>query len=158
METGIVYLRRNRLVELENQLIHLKTVERKDIAEKISEARSHGDLSENAEYDAAKEAQAHLEFKIGKLENLLSRVKILEPDDIPDGVAYILTAVRVLDLKTKEESTYTLVSPDEADFELDKISIISPLGKSLINKTVGEVAKVDVPAGIIEYKILEINK
>lgn len=158
METGIVYLRRNRLVELENQLIHLKTVERKDIAEKISEARSHGDLSENAEYDAAKEAQSHLELKIGKLENLLSRVKILEPDDIPDGVVYILTIVRVLDLKTKEESTYTLVSPDEADFELDKISIISPLGKSLINKKVGEVAKVDVPAGIIEYKILEITK
>jgi transcription elongation factor GreA len=158
METGIVYLRRNRLVELENQLIHLKTVERKDIAEKISEARSHGDLSENAEYDAAKEAQSHLELKIGKLENLLSRVKILEPDDIPNGVVYILTIVRVLDLKTKEESTYTLVSPDEADFELDKISIISPLGKSLINKKVGEVAKVDVPAGIIEYKILEITK
>jgi transcription elongation factor GreA len=158
METGIVYLRRNRLVELENQLIHLKTVERKDIAEKISEARSHGDLSENADYDAAKEAQSHLELKIGKLENLLSRVKILEPDDIPNGVVYILTIVRVLDLKTKEESTYTLVSPDEADFELDKISIISPLGKSLINKKVGEVAKVDVPAGIIEYKILEITK
>lgn len=158
MEQGIVYLRRNRLVELENQLIHLKTVERKDIAEKISEARSHGDLSENAEYDAAKEAQSHLELKIGKLENLLSRVKILEPDDIPDGVVYVLTIVRVFDLKTKEESTYTLVSPDEADFELDKISIISPLGKSLINKKVGEVAKVDVPAGIIEYKILEITK
>jgi len=115
-------------------------------------------LSENAEYDAAKEAQSHLELKIGKLENLLSRVKILEPDDIPDGVVYVLTIVRVFDLKTKEESTYTLVSPDEADFELDKISIISPLGKSLINKKVGEVAKVDVPAGIIEYKILEITK
>jgi transcription elongation factor GreA len=158
MEQGIVYLRRNRLVELENQLIHLKTVARKEIAEAISEARSHGDLSENAEYDAAKEAQSHLELKIGKLENLLSRVKILEPDDIPDGVVYVLTIVRVFDLKTKEESTYTLVSPDEADFELDKISIISPLGKSLINKKVGEVAKVDVPAGIIEYKILEITK
>ncbi|MCX6158211.1 MAG: transcription elongation factor GreA [Ignavibacteriae bacterium] len=158
MEQGIVYLRRNRLVELENQLITLKTVARKEIAEAISEARSHGDLSENAEYDAAKEAQSHLELKIGKLENLLSRVKILEPDDIPDGVVYVLTIVRVFDLKTKEESTYTLVSPDEADFELDKISIISPLGKSLINKKVGEVAKVDVPAGIIEYKILEITK
>ncbi|MFZ4591170.1 MAG: transcription elongation factor GreA [Ignavibacteria bacterium] len=158
MEQGIVYLRRNRLVELENQLINLKTVARKEIAEAISEARSHGDLSENAEYDAAKEAQSHLELKIGKLENLLSRVKILEPDDIPNGVVYVLTIVRVFDLKTKEESTYTLVSPDEADFELDKISIISPLGKSLINKKVGEVAKVDVPAGIIEYKILEITK
>jgi len=158
MEQGIVYLRRNRLVELENQLIHLKTFARKDIAEKISEARSHGDLSENAEYDAAKEAQSHLELKIGKLENLLSRVKILEPDDIPDGIVYILTIVKVLDLKTNEEYKFTLVSPDEADFELDKISIISPLGKSLINKKVGEFAKVDVPAGIIEYKILEISK
>jgi transcription elongation factor GreA len=158
MEQGIVYLRRNRLVELENQLIQLKTQERKDIAEKISEARSHGDLSENAEYDAAKEAQGHLELKIGKLENLLSRVKILEPDDIPDGVVYILTIVKVLDMKNNEESTYTLVSPDEADFELDKISIVSPLGKSLINKKVGEIAEVNVPAGITKYKILEINK
>lgn len=158
MEQGIVYLRRNRLVELENQLRELKTNERKNIAEKIAEARSHGDLSENAEYDAAKEAQSHLEMKIGKLENLLSRVKIIEPEDIPSGEVYILTDVTVKDLKNGEIITFTLVSPDEADFELDKISVFSPLGKALMGKKVGEIAKVEVPAGIIEYEILEIKK
>lgn len=158
MEQGIVYLRRNRLVELEEKLRDLKMNERKSIAEKIAEARSHGDLSENAEYDAAKEAQSHLELKIGKLEHLLSRVKILEPDDIPDGEVFVLTDVKVKDLKQDEVITYTLVSPDEADFELDKISVVSPLGKALMGKKVGDIVKVEVPASVIEYKILEITK
>lgn len=158
MEQGIVYLKRNRLVELENQLREIKTVERKDIAEKIAEARSHGDLSENAEYDAAKEAQSHLEMKISKLENLLSRVKILEDEDIPEGVAYVLTEVTVLDIKNNEECTYTLVSPDEADFELDKISIVSPLGKAILGKKVGDIASFEVASGTIKYKILQIKK
>ncbi|MCE1165892.1 MAG: transcription elongation factor GreA [Bacteroidetes bacterium] len=158
MEQGIVYLRRNRLVELEEKLRDLKTNERKSIAEKIAEARSHGDLSENAEYDAAKEAQSHLELKIGKLENLLSRVKILEPDDIPNDEVFVLTEVKVKDLKHNEVITYTLVSPDEADFELDKISVISPLGKALMGKKVGDTVRVEVPANVLEYKILEISK
>ncbi len=158
MEQGIVYLKRNRLVELEEKLRFLKMNERKSIAEKIAEARSHGDLSENAEYDAAKEAQSHLELKIGKLENLLSRVKILEPDDIPDGEVFVLTDVKVKDIKRDEVITYTLVSPDEADFEQDKISVISPLGKALMGKKVGDIVKVEVPASELEYKILEINK
>ncbi len=158
MEQGIVYLKRNRLVELEEKLRYLKMNERKSIAEKIAEARSHGDLSENAEYDAAKEAQSHLELKIGKLENLLSRVKILEPDDIPDGEVFVLTDVKVRDMRHDEVITYTLVSPDEADFEQDKISVISPLGKALMGKKVGDIVKVEVPASVLEYKILEINK
>jgi transcription elongation factor GreA len=158
MEQGIVYLKRNRLVELENQLRELKTNERKSIAEKIAEARSHGDLSENAEYDAAKEAQSHLEMKIGKLEHLLSRVKIIEPEDIPSGEVYILTDVTVKDAKNGEVITFTLVSPDEADFELDKISVFSPLGKALMGKKPGELARVEVPAGVIEYEIIEIKK
>jgi len=158
MEQGIVYLKRNRLVELEEKLRFLKMNERKSIAEKIAEARSHGDLSENAEYDAAKEAQSHLELKIGKLENLLSRVKIHEPDDIPDGEVFVLTDVKVKDIKRDEVITYTLVSPDEADFEQDKISVISPLGKALMGKKVGDIVKVEVPASELEYKILEINK
>ena len=156
MDQGIVYLKRNRLVEIENELRELKTAERRSIAEKIAEARSHGDLSENAEYDAAKEAQSHLEFKISKLENLLSRVKILEPEDIPVGAVYMLTSVKVKDLKLNEEITFTIVSPEEADFELDKISVFSPIGKALMGKKTGEIVKVEVPAGIIEYKILEI--
>ncbi len=158
MEQGIVYLKRSRLVELEEKLRSLKMNGRKSIAEKIAEARSHGDLSENAEYDAAKEAQSHLELKIGKLENLLSRVKILEPDDIPDGEVFVLTDVKVKDINRDEIITYTLVSPDEADFEQDKISVISPLGKALMGKKVGDIVKVEVPASELEYKILEINK
>ncbi len=158
MEQGIVYLKRSRLVELEEKLRSLKMNGRKSIAEKIAEARSHGDLSENAEYDAAKEAQSHLELKIGKLENLLSRVKILEPDDIPDGEVFVLTNVKVKDINRDEIIVYTLVSPDEADFEQDKISVISPLGKALMGKKVGDIVKVEVPASELEYKILEINK
>ena len=158
METGTVYLKRTRLTELENELIDLKTNQRKAIAEKIAEARGHGDLSENAEYDAAKEAQSHLEMKIGKLENLLSRAKVVNPEDFPDGEVSVLCSVKVLDLKHKEEITFTLVSPDEADFELDKISIISPLGKALLGKKVEDIALVEVPDSKIEYKILEISK
>ena len=146
------------LTELENELIDLKTNQRKSIAEKISEARGHGDLSENAEYDAAKEAQSHLEMKIGKLENLLSRAKVVNPEDIPDGEVAVLCSVQVFDLNYKEEITFTLVSPDEADFELDKISITSPLGKALLGKKVGDIVLVEVPENKIEYKILKISK
>jgi transcription elongation factor GreA len=158
METGTVYLKRGRLTELENELIDLKTNQRKAIAEKIAEARGHGDLSENAEYDAAKEAQSHLEMKIGKLENLLSRAKVVNPEDFPDGEVSVLCSVQVIDLKHKEEITFTLVSPDEADFELDKISITSPLGKALLSKKVGDIVLVEVPDSKIEYKILKISK
>jgi transcription elongation factor GreA len=157
-QQGTVYLKRTRLVELEKELKELMTIERKKIADKIAEARSHGDLSENAEYDAAKEAQSHLEMKIGKLENLLSRVKIVELDDMPDNEVYILCSVKVLDVSNNEEITYTLVSPEEADFELDKISVASPVGKSMLGKKTGETVIVDVPDGKIEYKILEITK
>jgi transcription elongation factor GreA len=158
METGTVYLTRSRLTELENELIDLKTNQRKSIAEKIAEARGHGDLSENAEYDAAKEAQSHLEMKIGKLENLLSRAKVVNPEDIPEGEVAVLCSVQVLDLNYNEEITFTLVSPDEADFELDKISITSPLGKALLGKKVGDTVLVEVPDNKIEYKILKISK
>ncbi len=158
METGTVYLTIERLSELEKELIELKTNQRKVIAEKIAEARGHGDLTENAEYDAAKEAQTHLEMKIGKLENLLSRAKVVKPEEIPDDEVYILCSVQVLDLKHNEEITFTLVSPDEADFELDKISITSPLGKALLGKKVDDIVLVEVPGSKIEYKILKISK
>jgi transcription elongation factor GreA len=157
-QPDIVYLTRTRLVQLENELRDLKITERKSIAEKIAEARSHGDLSENAEYDAAKEAQSHLEMKIGKIENILSRVKIIEPTDMPDGEVYILSIVKVKDLSNGEVIAFTLVSPEEADFEVDKISITSPIGKALLGKKKNEVVEVNVPAGIIKYKILEISK
>jgi len=153
-----VYLTKERLIELEEELKNLKIKERKNIANKIAEARAHGDLSENAEYDAAKEAQSHLEMKIMKIENILSRVKIIAPEDMPDGEIYILSNVKVKDLNDNEEIEYTLVSPEEADFEEDKISVISPIGKAMLGKKVGETIEVNVPAGLIKYKILEINK
>lgn len=156
--SDVVYLTKSRLVELENELRELKTAGRKYIAEKIAEARSHGDLSENAEYDAAKEAQGHHEMKIGKLEMMLSRVKIISPEDMPNDEVYILSVVKVRDLILKEEITFSLVSPEEADFEQDKISVTSPIGKSLLGKRKNEIVEVEVPAGLIKYKILEISK
>ncbi|HEX2788293.1 MAG TPA: transcription elongation factor GreA [Ignavibacteria bacterium] len=156
--TGAVYLTRQRLTEIENELIDLKTNHRKSIAERIAEARAQGDLSENAEYDAAKEAQGHLELKIAKLENLLSRVTILNPEDITADEVRILSCVTIKDMSIKEEITYTLVSPEEADFEMDKISVTSPVGKSLLNKKVGDVVIVEVPAGTVKYEVLEITK
>jgi len=156
--SGAVYLKRNRLAELEEELIKLKTSGRKNMANKIAEARSHGDLSENAEYDAAKEEQTHLEMKINKIENILSRVKVLAPEDMPDGEVFVLANVKIKDITNKEEITYTLVSPEEADFEQDKISVVSPIGKAMLGKKVGDRIEVDVPIGKMKYEILEITK
>ena len=158
MEQGNVYLKRERLAELEQELIHLKTAMRKQIAEKISDARSHGDLSENAEYDAAKEEQSHLEMKIAKMENTLARAIVVESGNIPEDSVHILCNVKVLDITHKEEINFELVSPEEADFELDKISMVSPIGKALIGKKVNDTVSVDVGNGKIEYKILAISK
>lgn len=157
-QNGVVYLTRERLVELEKELHELKLNGRAEIAQKIGEARSHGDLSENAEYDAAKEAQQHLELKISKLEQTLSRARIIESKELPNDKVYILTIVKLQDIKTKEEVTYTLVSPEEADFEKNKISVTSPLGRGLMGKTAGETVKIQVPAGTLEYKILKISR
>lgn len=156
--SDVVYLTKTRLVEIENELKELKTNGRKAIAEKIAEARAHGDLSENAEYDAAKEAQSHHEFKIGKLEIMLSKVKIIKPEDMPENEVYILSVVKVLDVKLKEEITFSLVSPEEADFEMDKISVTSPIGKALLGKKKNEIVEVQVPDGVIKYKVLNISK
>ena len=155
---GIVYLTRERLVELEKELHELKLHGRAEMAQKIGEARSHGDLSENAEYDAAKEAQQHLELRIAKLEQTLSRTRIIESKELPNDKVYILSNVKLKDLKTGETVVYILVSPEEADFEKNKISITSPLGKGLMGKTEGEAIKIPVPAGTLEYKILEITR
>ncbi|HEX9657579.1 MAG TPA: transcription elongation factor GreA [Bacteroidota bacterium] len=153
-----VYLTRERLVELEQELRELKTNGRKVMAAKIAEARGHGDLSENAEYDAAKEEQQHLELKIGKLEITLSRAKIIEAKDLPNDKIYILSKVKIRDLKTKDEVEYLLVSPEEANFEDSKISVTSPIGKALLGRVKGEEIDIKVPAGILKYKILDISR
>ncbi|HWP82838.1 MAG TPA: transcription elongation factor GreA [Bacteroidota bacterium] len=154
---GNIYLTRERLVELENELRELKTVGRAEMAAKIAEARGYGDLSENAEYDAAKEAQQHLELRISKLEETLSRARILEPSKLSNDKVHILSVVKLQDVRTKEIIEYRLVSPEEADFDKNKISITSPIGKGLMGKQKGETAKIKVPAGFLEYKILEIS-
>jgi transcription elongation factor GreA len=155
---GIVYLTRERLVEIEHELRELKVHGRAEMAQKIGEARSHGDLSENAEYDAAKEAQQHLELRIAKIELTLSRARIIESKELPNDKIYILSKVKLKDLKTNEFVIYILVSPEEADFEKNKISVTSPLGKGLLGKTEGESVKIPVPAGTLEYKIVEITR
>ena len=154
---GIVYLTRERMLELEKQLQQMKFKGRAEIAEKISEARAHGDLSENAEYDAAKEEQGLFELRISKLEELLSRARIIDKSDLPKDAAYILSDVTMEDLKNGGTVTYKLVSQEEADFEQNKIAVTSPIGKAMLKKKVGDLVTVKVPAGTLEYKILEIS-
>ncbi|MBP8975651.1 MAG: transcription elongation factor GreA [Bacteroidetes bacterium] len=154
---GKVYLTRERLVEMENELKELKTNGRSEMAQKIAEARGYGDLSENAEYDAAKEAQQHLELRIAKLEETLAHAQIIDTSTMPDDKVYILSLVRMKDLRTNQTIEYRLVDPEEADFEKNKISITSPIGKGLMGKKVGDVVSIKVPAGTLEYKILEIT-
>jgi transcription elongation factor GreA len=153
-----IYLTRERLVELENELRELKTNGRKTVAQKIADARGHGDLTENAEYDTAREEQQHLEMRIGKLEQTLSRAKIIDAKDLPNDKIYILSRVKLKDLKSDEVVEYLLVSPEESDYEANKISVTSPIGKALLGKTKGETVEIKVPVGMLKYKILDINR
>ena len=153
-----VYLTRERLVEIENELRDLKTNGRKVMAQKIADARGHGDLSENAEYDAAKEEQQHLEMKISRLELTLSHAKIIEAKDLPNDKIYILSRVKLKDLKTNDLFEYLLVSPEESNFEDNKISVTSPIGKALLGKTKGETVEIKVPVGLLKYQIIDITR
>ncbi|GBD88391.1 transcription elongation factor GreA [bacterium BMS3Abin03] len=152
-----VYLTRERLVELEKELKEMKTNGRKKMAEKIATARAHGDLSENAEYDAAKEEQGLFELKISKMEDILSRVRIIDTSQFENDKVHILSKVKIKNLKTKKLFEYILVSPEEADFQAGKISLTSPVGKGLMGAKVGEKVQVKAPAGILEFEILSIE-
>lgn len=153
-----IYLTRERLVQLEKDLHELRSNGRRTIAQKIADARGHGDLSENAEYDAAKEEQQHLEMKISKLEATLVRAKLIEAKDLPNDKVYILSKVKLKDLSTKDEFEYMLVSHEEANYEANKISVTSPIGKALLGKTKGETVEIKVPAGLLKYQILDVNR
>jgi len=153
-----VYLTRERLVALEQELHQLKTNGRRSMAQKIADARGHGDLAENAEYDAAKEEQQHLEMKISKLETTLSRAAIIDAKDLPNDKIYILSRVKLKDFNTNEQFEYLLVSPEESNYEENKISVTSPIGKSLLGKTKGEVVEIKVPAGMLKYQIIDITR
>ena len=154
---NFVYLTRERIVEIEKELKEMKTKGRKEMAEKIAEARSHGDLSENAEYDAAKEEQGMFELKIAKLEDILSRARTIDISQFENGKVHIMSKVKIKNLKNNKIFDYLLVSPEEADFQAGKISLTSPVGKGLLNTHVGDKVKINAPAGILEYEIIEIS-
>lgn len=152
------YMTKEKYREMEDNLKLMQTKGRREIAQKIGDARSHGDLSENADYDAAKEEQGLFEMKIAKLSQLLSNAEIIDPSDFPDDKVYILSNVKILNKKVKKEMTVQLVSAAEADFEQNKISVTSPLGKALMGKSIGDIAEMVAPAGTIEFEILDISK
>lgn len=152
------YMTKEKYKELEDQLKEMQTKGRKEIAQKIADARSHGDLSENADYDAAKEEQGLFEMKIAKLSQMLSNAEIIDPSEFPDDKVYILSNVEVLNKKFNKKMTLQLVSAAEADYEKNKISITSPLGKALMGKEIGDIAEMNAPAGTIQYEILNISK
>jgi transcription elongation factor GreA len=155
--TNFVYLSKERIRELEKELTDMKTKGRKSMAERIAEARSHGDLSENAEYDAAKEEQGLLELRISKMEDLLSRASVIDITNMPKDQAHILSTLTVKNLNNSKTYKYTLVSPEEADIDQGKISITSPVGQSLMGTKVKQVVQAKVPAGMIKFEVVKIE-
>ena len=157
-ENKPIYLTSEGLQKLKDELHHMKTVERPRITQAIADARAQGDLSENAEYDAAKEAQGLLEARIAKMESTISDARLLDDSKIDTSKAYILSTVKVKNKSNGKEQSYKLVSQEEADIMSGKISIASPIGKGLLGKSVGDVADIEVPAGNISLEILEISR
>ncbi len=151
------YLTKEGYEKLTEELEVLKTTERQKIAAAIAEAREKGDLSENAEYKAAKDEQGMLEMKISKLETKLATAKILDTTNIDTSQVNILTTVTIRNLATKKDLTYTLVPEAEADLKAKKIASKSPVGKGLLGKKIGEIAEVETPRGIIKFEIVNIT-
>ncbi|MGG9970477.1 transcription elongation factor GreA [Ferruginibacter sp. SUN002] len=151
------YVKKDTFEKMKEELQHMKGVERPAASKAIAEAREKGDLKENAEYDAAKEAQGMLEAKIKYLEGVIATARILDETNIDTSKVSILTKVTVTNLGTKKQVTYQIVSEKEADLKLGKISVTSPIGKGLLGKTIGEVAEVQVPAGQLKFKIEDIT-
>ncbi len=144
------------LKKLKSELHELKTKGRADAANAIAEAREKGDLSENAEYDAAKEAQGMLEKKISEMEDAVARARVLDTSKLDTSVVVLSSFVEVKNLKVNKKFKYQIVSAPEADIEKNKISVESPIGKGLLGKKVGEIASIQVPVGIIEFEVLDI--
>ena len=150
------YLSKEGYERLVAELDELKTTERQKVAAAIAEARDKGDLSENAEYDAAKDAQGLLELKINEMEGVLANARILDTSQLDTSKVTVFCNVRIKNVKNKKELTYKLVSETEADLKAKKISVNSPVGKGLLGKKVGEIATVETPRGNIEFEVLEI--
>lgn len=154
----VTYLTKEGYEKLNAELEDLKGRGRTEIAKAIQIAREMGDLSENAEYDAAKDAQGLLEMKIAKMENVIAGARILDESELSTDKAYILSKVKVKNLKMNKTFTYTLVAEEEADLKAGKISIKSPVGKGILGKEVGDLIVIDVPAGKLEFELLEISR
>lgn len=154
---NIKYMTKEGLDKLKAELNHLTTVGRAEMSKQIAEAREKGDLSENAEYDAAKEAQGLLEAKIARLQESLANARILDSSDVDTSEVRVLCTVEVMNMKVKKTQSFTLVSEDEANLKELKISVTSPIGKGLLGKKVGDVAEVTTPGGLIHFEILTIT-
>ncbi|AXG68443.1 transcription elongation factor GreA [Kordia sp. SMS9] len=154
----VSYYTAEGLKKLREDLEHLKNVERPKASQAIADARDKGDLSENAEYDAAKEAQGLLEMRISKMETVLSTARVIDESQLDTSKVLVLSTVRIKNTVNGMEMTYTLVAESEADLAAGKISVTSPIGKGLLGKSVGEIADVQVPNGIMKFEVLEITR
>ena len=155
--SAVSYYTEEGLKKLKDELEQMKTIERPKISAQIAEARDKGDLSENAEYDAAKEAQGMLEMKISKLEDVLANARILSEENIDLSKVGVLTKVKLKNMANSAIMEYSLVAEKEADIRKNKISVSSPIGKGLLGKKVGEIAEIQDPRGIMSFEILEIS-
>ena len=151
------YVTKETLDQMKIDLQRMKSVDRPAASRAIAEAKEKGDLKENAEYDAAKEAQGHLESKIAQMEGILANTRVLDESSIDTSKVSILTRVTLTNLNTQKQVTYQLVSENEADLKMGKISVTSPIGKGLLGKKPGEVAEVQAPAGVLKFKVENIS-
>ncbi|MDD5595718.1 MAG: transcription elongation factor GreA [Candidatus Omnitrophica bacterium] len=158
MAAGDIYLTREGYEKLSQELEFLKTTRRRELSKAVGEARSHGDISENAEYDAAKDAQGMNEKRIAELEIKLSHARIIENEKMSSDEVLIGARVLLKDLSTDEELEYIFVSEEESDYDQNKISVTSPVGKGLLGHKLGESVEIKIPAGILKYKILKISR
>ena len=156
--SDVSYYTEEGLNRLKDELNHLKDIERPKASNAIAEARDKGDLSENAEYDAAKEAQGMLEMKISKLEAILSNARLIDESQLDLSKVLVLSKVTIKNLSNQMQLKYTLVAESEADLKSGKISVSSPIGKGLLGKKVGEIAEVVVPNGTIKFEIISIER
>lgn len=156
--TEVTYFTQEGLDKLKEELVYLKSIERANISKQIAEARDKGDLSENAEYDAAKEAQGLLELKISKLETVLGNARVIDESKMDNSKVLVLSKVKIKNVKNGTVMNYQLVAEKEADLKSGKISIKSPIAQGLLGKSVGEKAEIVVPNGTMELEILEISR
>ena len=154
---AVVYMTEDGYKKLADEIAQMEAVDRKAISAQIAEARDKGDLSENAEYDAAKEAQGMLEMKIAQLKETLANARIIDESKLKTDSVQILNTVRVKNLANKQEMTYTLVSENEANIREGKLAINTPIGKGLLGKKIGEVAEINVPAGLMRFEVVSIS-